>query len=214
MLFWPLMLGCGILWTLAYAHIIKRGWEDSTYGMPIAALCANLSWELIFVFVFPHEPLQLTVNAIWLSLDFLILTQVLISGPKEFPDLPPWMFRTIVLAGVMLGFTAVFSVTVEFSDYQGAYTAFGQAALMSILFPYMLYVRRSLRGQSLTIALYKMCGSVLAAVAFWLYEPIVEGSVLLPSLFICGTILDAAYVCLVWWAGHSNLFDPMTHRTS
>lgn len=200
------MLGGGIFWTLAYALMIKRGWEDGTYGMPIAALCANLSWEFIFVCVFPQDPLQRAVNATWLALDVVILAQVLRFGPKEFPNLPPLAFRVAVLGGLVLGFGGVFSVTVEFSDYQGAYAAFGQVVLMGLLFPCMLYARGSLRGQSFLIALSKMFGSALAAGAFWLYAPIVKGSVLLPFFFIVGFVLDALYAYLVWLAGHGKLF--------
>ncbi len=212
MLFWPLMLGGGIFWTLAYALIIKRGWEDRTYGMPIVALCANLSWEFIFVFVFPHDVLQRAVNATWLALDLVIFLQVLFFGPKEFPTLPLWFFRVLVLGGLVLGFGAVFSVTVEFSDYQGAYAAFGQVTMMGVLFLWMLYARRSLRGQSFAIAVCKMWGSALAAGAFWLYEPIVEGSVLLPFLFVVGFVLDALYACLVWLARRGTLFDGHVFR--
>ena len=212
MLFWPFTLGSGVFWTLAYALMIKRGWEDGTYGMPVAALCANLSWEFIFVFVFPHGAAQRTVNAVWLMLDLVILSQVLYFGPREFPSLPPWVFRAAVLCGLVLGFGTVFSVTVEFSDYQGAYAAFGQVAMMGVLFLWMLYARRSLRGQSLAIAVCKMCGSALAVGAFWLYQPIVEGSVLLPFLFVAGLALDALYACLVWLAGRGGLFDGRSRR--
>ncbi len=214
MLFWPLMLGGGIFWTLAYALIIKRGWEDGTYGMPIAALCANLSWEFIFVFVFPRDPLQNVVNVTWMTLDFVIFLQVLFFGPREFPAVPPWVFRVVVLCGLVLGFGVVLSVTIEFFDYQGAYTAFGQVVMMGLLFLWMLYSRRSLRGQSVAIAVCKMWGSALAAGAFWLYEPIVEGSALLPSLFIMGFALDALYVCLVWLAGRGKLFGAQTLRVT
>ena len=197
----------GVLWSLAYLLIIRRGWEEGTYGIPIAALCANFSWEFIFVFVFPHDPLQRAVNATWLALDLIILSQVIVFGPEEFPRLSRRTFRAMVLGGLALGFGTVLSVTVEFSDFQGAYTAFGQVAMMGILFPLMLFARRSLRGQSLGIALCKMWGSALAAGAFWLYEPIAQGSVLLPFFFIVGFALDALYVCLVWLVARGRLFN-------
>lgn len=207
MLFWPLMLVNGVLWTLTYVLIIERGRKDETYGMPLAALCANLSWEFIFVFVFPHGVVQRTVNLVWLALDSVILSQVLRFGHKEFPAMPAWVFRAAVLCGLVLGFGAVFSITVEFADYQGAYAAFGQVAMMGVLFLWMLYARQSLRGQSLAIAVYKMCGSASAASAFWLYEPIAEDSVLLPFLFVVGFVLDALYACLVWLIGRGKLFN-------
>jgi hypothetical protein len=204
------MLVNGVLWTLTYVLMIERGREDETYGMPLAALCANLSWEFIFVFVFPHGAVQRTVNAVWLALDLMILSQVLRFGHKEFPAMPAWVFRAAVLCGLVLGFGAVFSVTVEFSDYQGAYAAFGQVVLMGVLFPWMLYARRSLRGQSFAIALCKMFGSASAACAFWLYAPITQGSLLLPFFFVSGFALDALYACLVLLAGRGKLFadDP------
>jgi hypothetical protein len=51
-----LLVGSGVLWTITYLLIIRRGVLDRTYGMPLVALCANLSWEFIFSFVFPHGP--------------------------------------------------------------------------------------------------------------------------------------------------------------
>ena len=42
------MIVGGIFWSLAYFLIIRQGFKDRTYGMPLAALCANISWEAIF----------------------------------------------------------------------------------------------------------------------------------------------------------------------
>jgi hypothetical protein len=50
-----LLVGSGLLWTVTYLLIIRRGFLDHTYGMPLAALCANLSWEFVFSFVFPKD---------------------------------------------------------------------------------------------------------------------------------------------------------------
>lgn len=47
-----LKLGLGVSWTLAYMLIIKRRFQDKTFGMPLTALCANLSWEFIFSFLY------------------------------------------------------------------------------------------------------------------------------------------------------------------
>jgi len=51
-----LLVSSGVLWTVTYLLIIRRGFLDHTYGMPLVALCANLSWEFIFSFVFPTDP--------------------------------------------------------------------------------------------------------------------------------------------------------------
>ena len=35
--------------------MIRRGFLDNTYAMPLVALC-NVSWEFIFSFLYPHGP--------------------------------------------------------------------------------------------------------------------------------------------------------------
>ncbi len=47
-MFTPILLGSGLFWTVTYLLIIRRGFRDQTYGMPLVALCANLAWEFIF----------------------------------------------------------------------------------------------------------------------------------------------------------------------
>ena len=87
-MFDAILVGSGLLWTLAYLLIIRQGFLDRTYGMPAAALCANLSWEFLFSFVYPHDLPQRAVNVIWLSFDLVILFQLLLYGSREFAGLP------------------------------------------------------------------------------------------------------------------------------
>jgi hypothetical protein len=82
-MFDTLMLGSGAFWTLTYLLIIRRGFLDRTYGMPLVALCANISWEFIFSFLYPHGPVQRPVNIVWFSLDLIILFQMLRYGPSR-----------------------------------------------------------------------------------------------------------------------------------
>ncbi len=37
-----------VFWTVAYVAIVRRGFHDKTFGMPIVALSANLTWEILF----------------------------------------------------------------------------------------------------------------------------------------------------------------------
>ncbi len=91
-MFDALMLGSGAFWALAYLLIIRRGFLDETYGMPLVALCANVSWEFIFSFVHPHGPVQRPVNIVWFLLDLIILFQLLKYGPREFAGLSKGVF--------------------------------------------------------------------------------------------------------------------------
>lgn len=193
-MFDTLMLGSGAFWTLTYVLIIRRGFLDRTYGMPLVALCANISWEFIFSFLYPHGPVQRPVNIVWFSLDLVILLQLLGYGPREFVVLSKRAFYTMFGLALATSFCAVLSVTYKFDDWDGAYSAFGQNLLMSVLFLTMLRARESPRGQSVSIALSKMLGTGMASVAFYLYSPLSAGSILLPFLYVAIVISDLIYV--------------------
>src|SRR5687768_9771182 len=80
-----LQISSGLFWTLTYLLILRRGYLDRSYGMPMLALCANLSWEFIFSFVYPHPQPQLYIDYLWLLFDVGILIQYLRLGHRDFP---------------------------------------------------------------------------------------------------------------------------------
>jgi hypothetical protein len=194
MVFDAIMVGCGVLWTLAYLLIIRQGFLDRTYGMPLAALCANLSWEFIFAFVYPHDLPQRIVNVVWFSFDLVILVQLLLYGPREFSDMPRRLFYAACALALVTALGAVLTITLQFDDFDGAYSAFGQNLMMSVLFVTMLYTRRSMRGQSVSIAALKMGGTALASFAFYFFNSDYESSVLLPFLYVAILVFDGVYV--------------------
>jgi hypothetical protein len=194
MMFDAILVGSGLLWTLAYLLIIRQGFLDSTFGMPLAALCANLSWEFIFAFVYPHDLPQRAVNVVWFSFDLVILVQLLLYGPREFSGLPRRLFYAAFALALATAFGAVLTITLQFGDFDGAYSAFGQNLMMSVLFVTMLHARGSLRGQSVSIAALKMGGTALASLAFYFFNPDYDGSVLLPFLYVAILVFDAVYL--------------------
>lgn len=196
-MFVVLMLGSGLFWTATYVLIIRRSILDRTYGMPLAALCANISWEFIFSFILPSPSIQHIVNIVWFLLDVGILICFLRFGPREFADLSKKVFYAVFGFTLITSFCAVLLVTLEFHD-NGTYSAFGQNLMMSALFVVMLYRRRSLRGQSLSIAICKLFGTALASLAFFLYTAISHRSVLLPFLYVSILVYDLIYVALVY----------------
>jgi hypothetical protein len=209
-----ILVASGVLWTLAYLQIIRQGFLDSTYGMPLAALCANISWEFIFSFVYPHDLPQRAVDIVWFSFDLVILCQLLLYGPREFSGLSRRSFYGVFALALASAFGAVLAVTLEFDDFDGAYSAFGQNLMMSILFVTMLYARRSLRGQSVWIAVLKMCGTALASFAFYFYNPDYDGSILLPFLYVSILLFDGIYVGLSASFRESKGHDPRTGHHS
>jgi hypothetical protein len=208
-----LLVGSGVLWTITYFLIIRRGILDHTYGMPLVALCANLSWEFIFSFVFPHGPVQRPVNIVWFSCDLIIFYQLLRYGPCEFPRLPKKLFYGMVALALLTAFFTVVFITLEFGDFDGAYSAFGQNLTMSVLFIVMLYSRGSLRGQSLSIALTKTGGTILASVAFLFFSVGYESSILLPFLYCSILLFDALYVAMVFYAARQAAVAGAEHKS-
>ncbi len=197
------MVSSGVLWTLTYVMIIRQSFRDRTYGMPLAALCANLAWELIFSVVYLSVSLlQAGINMVWLLLDLVILFQVLRYGPRE-RGLPPWAFFAGMALGLATAFAAVMLISLEFHDWTGAYAAFSQNLMMSILFVAMLFRRDSLRGQGLGIAVSKLAGTACATLAFVWYVPAFHGSVLLRFLGMATGVYDLLYVGLVYLAARA-----------
>jgi hypothetical protein len=193
-----LMIIGGIFWSLTYILIIRQGYKDKTYSMPLAALCANISWEAIFSFIHPHSPPQLYINYAWFILDVLIVFQFLKFGKSEFPNFSIKQFIASFVFALVLAFCSVLFITYEFNDWKGAYAAFGQNLMMSILFISILVNRNSLRGQSIYIAVFKMLGTGVSSLAFYLYQPISQGSLLMPFLYISIFVCDIIYLILIY----------------
>jgi len=192
-MFTEIMMIGGLFWSATYILIIRRGFKDKTFGIPMAALCANISWEAIFAFLYPHDAPQLYVNYIWFSLDVVIVMQFLKYGKKEFPNIPRWQLYAVFALGVSIAVPMILSVNYVLEDNVGAYAAFGQNLIMSVLFVTMLINRKGITGQSFYIALFKMIGTGLSSLAFYLYRPIAQDSFLLQFLFVAIFVFDLIY---------------------
>src|SRR6266567_8111191 len=107
------MLGSGIFWTATYILIIRRSFLDRTYGMPLVALCANISWECIFSFLFPPHLIQHIIDLVWFSLDVVLFFQLLRYGPHEFADLSKRVFFTLCGLALATCFCIILFLTIQ-----------------------------------------------------------------------------------------------------
>jgi len=192
-----MMIG-GLFWSATYILIIRRGFKDKTFGMPMAALCANISWETIFAFVTPHGAPQLYVNYIWFGLDAIIVMQFLKYGKKEFPNISRWQLYAVFVLGLSIAVPMILAINYEMDDSVGAYAAFGQNLMMSVLFVTMIINRKGIDGQSFYIALFKMIGTGLSSLAFYQFRPVTQDSVLLPLLFVSIFVFDLIYTVAIY----------------
>src|SRR5262245_31865073 len=202
---WSLQIGSGIFWTAVYILIIRLGFRERTYGMPIAALCANISWEFIFSFVYPHDPPQNYITIVWFVFDLVIVLQTLRFGRVAFE--PRSLFYPAFILGLLVRFGARLAITVQCHDWDGKYTAFGQNLMMSVLFVAMLLKRQNVTGQSIYIALFKMAGTLLPSILFFLRSP---NAPLLNFLYVAIFIFILIYAVLLY-AKHRELgINPWT----
>lgn len=185
-----------ILWFAAYFLIIRRSHLDKTYGMPIVALCANISWEFTFSFLIPQSnQLQHIANIIWFVLDVVIIWQYIIYGRKEFNKLPEKYFIPTLVLGLAVAFAVIRTSVVEFDDTGGHYSAFAMSLMMGVLFSMMLLDRDSVRGQSIYIAILKMLGTVGYSILFYTRYP---NSQFMFVLYVTAFTFDLIYVLLLY----------------
>jgi hypothetical protein len=207
-----ILLAGGIFWILAYMFLISKGFKDRTCGMPLIALCANISWEFIFSFVLPSSPPQLFINYLWFGLDAIIVIQFFKYHKNEYSRSSSLKTCTAFGLLTITTFSVILSGAVFIGDLKGVYAAFGQNLLMSILFVIMYFKRGSgLRGQSIFIAVFKCLGTGLTSLHFYLHEPVSHISLVLPLLFISIFLLDLLYVVLIantYKKIHKSLLQP------
>jgi hypothetical protein len=190
----PLVVVCYVSWSIAYVLIIRRGFVDRAYGMPIAAAAANVAWELIFSFVRPYKPPELYGNIVWFALDLVIVFQCVYYGRHEWaPRQSARVFHAGCALVLALAGALVWFVSMEFPNGP-RYAAFGQNFMMSALFIALLVRRGDRRGQSVAIAWWKLVGTGSVSLYCVLTG---RGSPLLNALFVGILVLDAVYVALV-----------------
>ncbi|MGE7021280.1 hypothetical protein [Solibacillus cecembensis] len=193
--FLVLQLGMALFWILTYILIIMRGFRDKAYGMPMVAICANISWEFIFAFIYPINDIQQKITMIWFALDSVILMQYLIYGRKEFKKyLSKHLFYLSFFITLGISFYIILMITHEINDFEGKYVAFSQNLMMSGLFISLLFWRGNLEGQSLAIAIFKMLGTLCISIGLYIYFQ----TSLITIISVAILIYDWIYIGLVY----------------
>ena len=161
-------------WATAYILIIRRGFLEKTYGVPMVALVGNIVWEFLFgFFIRPpgSEPINLwtIINVTWFCIDLVIFWQMLKFGVNEKWHSKRFFYSSIVIT-VIFALGAELALTYQLSDWEGQYTSFIDNLIMSILFINLLY-SRGVRGQSIYIAISKMIGTLAISIDYLVSYP-------------------------------------------
>lgn len=207
-----LTLISGISWSLVYIVLIRRGFADKTYGMPLFALSFNLSWEFLFAFVFRSSDVtvQGVVNIIWCLFDVVIAYTYFRYGRKEFAQIAdgkwflPWSITAFVIS-----FAVIYVSVVVFGVSEGAeYTAFAQNLMMSVLFINLLVSRKDVSGQSIYVALLKWIGTAAPTILFYLRTE----NLLILVLGVGCFIYDALYTVMLYQQFRAEGLNPFTRK--
>ncbi|MGE3308382.1 MAG: hypothetical protein AB7O66_00310 [Limisphaerales bacterium] len=214
--FWASVIGCGVFWIAAYVLIIRHGIRERSFGMPLTAMCWNISWEVLFAFVYPPDYLLIRVgNTLWIALDIVILWIAWKHAPADFPEGWP---RRVVRPGIVLGLVVATVLQIpmahEYHDMKGYLTGWMAALMMAILFPALLLRRNSLKGQSLWIAIAMLGGNIWAWVWVKTYPDNPPNAVINPAInnlfFIATCSFNALYAVLVHRRAKELQINPWT----
>lgn len=161
-------------WAIAYVLIIRRGFLEKSYGIPMVALAGNIVWEFLFGFCIRppgSEPINLwiIINVAWFGMEGVIFWQMLRFGVNEKWPSRRFFYSGVVIA-VIFALGAELAITYQLNDWEGRYASFVDNFTMSILFINLLY-SRGVRGQSVYIAISKMIATLAISIGYLVKEP-------------------------------------------
>ena len=193
----------GLCWTIVYIEGIRLGLRDRSYAIPFVALALNLAWELMHTISGFQlgDRLQGTINTIWFLLDLGIIYTYFKFGRKYFArSLTNSRFVAGSAVVLAMAFAVEYAFTREFGTFRGgAYAAFLQNLIMSILFIQMLLSRGTQEGQSLLLAVNKWLGTLAPTIQFGVLNNLglQQGHVLILVVggFCC--VFDLIYIWLL-----------------
>ncbi|QRK10810.1 hypothetical protein JQX13_12490 [Archangium violaceum] len=156
-------IGC-VFWILAYVLIIRKCFQDKSYGLPLVAICMNLAWETLASWVIPNPvPLWHFFDRVWFFVDLVIVYQLLRYG-RELQTIPEIRnsFYAVVAGTVMLSTFGLYAFYVQYHDMLGLMGAFMVNLVMSVTFLFFAFSRQHQGGRGLSVpaAWCKMLGTL------------------------------------------------------
>lgn len=198
-------------WLVLYVLAIIQGLRERTYAIPLVAIAANFTWELIGA-VYRVAPVRLwhIGDVLWLCLDAVVVWTLLRYG-RERQQIPEIRRGFYALVGVTFAFSLIVQLALEeaLADEWGFLDAYLISVMMSVLFYFLYFARRMRDSVSYAIAWCKLLGNGLTSAGFVFLYPLLGGPrasvLLLHVLCVANCALDAGYVALLARARRSAL---------
>jgi hypothetical protein len=206
-----LAIAGSIFWLAAYVLMIRKGFQDSTYGIPLLAIMLNFTWEVIYTTIHPPATHgELWMRLAWLALDIPNVWLLVRYGRAS--QKIPYIRVNYYLA---LGLTFVLCFVGHLSYYdEMAFMGATQSAyvinyIMSVLFVFLYFDRPDTKGLSYGGAWTKMLGTTcisLANIPAWPQQPRAP-RFFLYYLFAACFLFDVLYIFLLRQARHSGVVN-------
>ncbi|RDB24294.1 Terpene cyclase pyr4 [Hypsizygus marmoreus] len=199
---------CGLFWTTAYCLYVRQAREDECYGMPLLALVLNLTWEMIYTFVYPLHGVGRFFHFPWVFIDGLLVIETLKHGWKEWQDTSPFIaenFSTVVSMSVVLALSAQWTFARQFSDSNASFwSAYVCQNVLSWGSVWMVLSRGHVSGHSMPIWWCRFLGSLFANLRY-LYRVHAW-----PQKY--GFIAGAFSAWILWMPCVADLFYPIAYH--
>lgn len=189
-----------VLWIVAYILIIRQGFKDRTYGIPMLCIALNFTWEFIYAVDFPF-PLDLIeiLRWVWLLCDVVIVYQLFRYG-RDSQTIPliKQFFYPVCIAMFVSAYLGQLAFHYSFRDSYGAHNAYMINLVMSILFVFMYFGRPAGRGLSVGAAWAKMLGTGLLSAGNLLTIEHWLANSFMVYLYVTIFIFDVIYLALLY----------------
>ena len=210
-----LIVVSALTWTGVYLIIIYRLWKDHAPSMPWVCLCMNFSWEFQFAFLVPYpEPITRWGIYLWVVFDAVMYCLDLRYGKmfyhKRFAQYD-WAYYIIKVSLFVIIFVTILMMNPQWPKLPDSpmFAAYLMNAMMSMIFCAHMFLRETVEGLSIWVAILKCIGT-LAPTAIGLYW--MPGQYFVYCLaFVCAAF-DFMYIYLLYARFKKFGLNAFTHK--
>jgi hypothetical protein len=196
-----------LCWAIAYVLIIRRCFRQRTYGLPLAAIVMNFTWELQYSLVQPPRCDNGTVDVVkvamilaWVALDACIVWQLFRYGRAEQAFAEIRRYYPFVLVGaLLLAAAGNFAFARFYPDAAAPLSGLIINFVMSLLFIFLLFARPDRHGLGWGASWFRVSGNsvIFLANIFLLQENAPNMRAFVLFLFVGTAIFDVIFMVLL-----------------
>ncbi len=197
-LFW--YLGGFFLWGLAYVVVLYNIWKHKFVEIPAIAVCGNLTWELLWGFVWKVDMLGGTLQWFYRGgalMDIVILMGLFMYGHKQV-TLPN--VRKVFAPAVVFGLCAWttlwwFFVEQGYDLPLGSNTAYVIQVVMSLTYITLILRLPEVKAFSWAVTWFRSVGTLMVTVFCFMKYP---DNHFVQCMGVLTAVLDATFMVTLW----------------